>query len=359
MGNKFSEFHDMCFFKNINGCLDFINKHNIKCGDIVEYDNCNGHSIETYLTFVCKYNSPTLALKLMEGVEIINDDYNNEEIDYFMYTLKNRKETSVHEKSILLDKEEYKKLFDINKKFNLNYKSSNEGTALLYACQNVSSEKYNIMNDVAIKLIKSGNLNYGQLWNYITLLMYACIKGAEQVALELIKTGKSNPGYSHNNEPNALVLACKSGLIKVSHELLKIDEFTANTVLNNNISTALIYACKNNMTTVIFEIIKIINLKEYPVNIEHICDSLIHVCENRMIDVIIDIIVEIFKINNSKMNSKINNSRYTMIVFNEINKMDDEIKKKMLEDKTNICDDVLIYAIKKKGYLNYLASRMK
>ena len=86
-------------------------------------------------------------------------------------------------------------------------------TALIVACENA-------LEDVALELINTGKSNPGHIdnsWN--TALMYACEKSLENVALELIKTGESNPLHSNVNNYTALKYAIINNLNSVIREL--------------------------------------------------------------------------------------------------------------------------------------------
>jgi ankyrin repeat protein len=115
-------------------------------------------------------------------------------------------------------------------------------TALMYAVNN------NLVN-VALALIATGQSNpghvkpkscappqmthyhYGLMMEYseyyeadgigFTALMLACFKNLTQVALALIETNESNPGYINQQSDTALIIACKHGLSLVVVALMK------------------------------------------------------------------------------------------------------------------------------------------
>jgi ankyrin repeat protein len=122
-------------------------------------------------------------------------------------------------------------------------------TALILAC--ISKQR-----DVALELIKTGQSNPGAVAgdSRVTALIAACIAGLKDVALELIKTGQSNPGAAVNNGPTALIIACYKRIPDIALELIKTGQSNPGVVHNGY--TALIYACRNNMTKIVFELIK-------------------------------------------------------------------------------------------------------
>jgi len=53
----------------------------------------------------------------------------------------------------------------------------------------------------------------------------------KEVALELIKTGKSNPAHTAKDGNTALSWACENGMKEVVYELISIGAFTINDLL--------------------------------------------------------------------------------------------------------------------------------
>lgn len=80
-------------------------------------------------------------------------------------------------------------------------------TSLIWACMNK-------MEKVALELIATGKSNPGHVDAMdCTALMWTCTKSMKRVALALLATGESNPGYDGGNYGNtALILACESGM---------------------------------------------------------------------------------------------------------------------------------------------------
>ena len=146
--------------------------------------------------------------------------------------------------------------------FNISMADSSGNTALLYAC------RYGLSN-VALELIKTGQSNPGQVnEGGNTALIWACRSVAlsdvalsdvalSDVALELIKTGQSNPGHINNNGNTALIWACQSpSLSNVALELIKTGQSNPGQINQNGSNTALMFACCNKFTNVALELIK-------------------------------------------------------------------------------------------------------
>ena len=95
---------------------------------------------------------------------------------------------------------------------------------LINACKSKDTEKALdlIMNNTNLDIVDS----YGR-----TALMWACHYEMKEVALELIKTGKSNPEHITKDEKTALSLACERYMKEVAYKLVQIGEFTINYLL--------------------------------------------------------------------------------------------------------------------------------
>lgn len=88
-----------------------------------------------------------------------------------------------------------------------------------------------------------------------TILMVLIEAQNTELALELIKSGMSNPGMVTSDNDTALILACYNGLNTVASELIKTGESKPE-IQNKNLNTALLYACYNGMEDVVFALIE-------------------------------------------------------------------------------------------------------
>jgi ankyrin repeat protein len=252
MGNIFSDFEKDCKEGDVDKCLNYVKENNIKCGYV--YDGYFNKYKGTVLTLVCKYKLPSIALSLIEDIKYTdNNNLINDETESLIRNRKNKKEVSHCSQS-----------FESNKQYKLDYVDSDGHTALIYACmklpekEKMSIEKRQLMNDFAIKLIKSGNSNPGYCGKWgSTPLMFMCQSNLTDVALELIYTGESNPNEINDIGMSAIAYACDENMIKVVQELMKMIDFKDSEENKNitNISVTLTSACKYNMTNLIFKIL--------------------------------------------------------------------------------------------------------
>ena len=81
----------------------------------------------------------------------------------------------------------------------------------------------------------------------LTALMWACINGHKEVALELLKVNGLDFNVQENDGRTALMWACSNGLTEVVIELLKVDGLDVN-IQNKGGWTALMRACSNGHT---------------------------------------------------------------------------------------------------------------
>lgn len=88
-----------------------------------------------------------------------------------------------------------------------------------------------------------------------TILMVLIEAQNSELALELIKSGMSNPSSLTNDNDTALILSCYNNLDTVASELIKTGESMPE-IQNNSKNTALIYACYNGMEDVVFQLIE-------------------------------------------------------------------------------------------------------
>ena len=123
-------------------------------------------------------------------------------------------------------------------------------TALIWTCRNA-------MEVVALELIKTGKSNPYHIANDgKTALIWACRNAMEVVALELIKTGQSNPYHIANDGYTALIFACQYKITKVILELIKTGKSNPDHIDNDD-NTALSWACENDMKEVAYELVSI------------------------------------------------------------------------------------------------------
>ena len=92
-----------------------------------------------------------------------------------------------------------------------------------------------------------------------TLLLSACEHEINDVALALIATGHSNPGFQSKRGDTALIIACRYKMSDVALELIRIEESnpgdTNPGATDKNRDTALILACKNKLKDVALALI--------------------------------------------------------------------------------------------------------
>lgn len=101
------------------------------------------------------------------------------------------------------------------------------------------------LKDIALELIRTGQSNPGHKdSNKITALMYACDKNFDDVALELIATGQSDPGYQNDFGDTALMYACKRGNVNIALKLISTGQSDPG-VENDDGDTALTICCEN------------------------------------------------------------------------------------------------------------------
>ena len=137
----------------------------------------------------------------------------------------------------------------------------NNNTPLIFAC-------LNSYEDIALELIHTGYSNPGSVdGDGFTALMTSCYNGLndntmEDVALELLKTGQSNIALKSQTGETALMLACYGKLENVVLEMLKPENLTPEvlesieSVDTKDGNTALIIACENGMNVVALRIIE-------------------------------------------------------------------------------------------------------
>ena len=108
--------------------------------------------------------------------------------------------------------------------------------ALMIACANP------ILKDVALELIKSKKIKINEVSNNrnrTTALIIACSKEQSEVALALIATGESNPGFVSKDGFTALMIACGKKLTDVALALIATGESNPGAVTKDGF-TALI-----------------------------------------------------------------------------------------------------------------------
>ena len=122
---------------------------------------------------------------------------------------------------------------------------------LFEACKNNDIEK-------ALGLIMNNNIDFGLVDNYFgrTVLINACENKMTEVALELIKTGQSNPEQVNNDNNTALILACKNKMTEVALELIKTGKSNPDNIAKDG-NTAFSWICENNMKDVAYELVLI------------------------------------------------------------------------------------------------------
>lgn len=137
-----------------------------------------------------------------------------------------------------------------NNNIDFGFVDSDGNTALLWACLVKSSE-------IALALIATGKSNPGfaHQSTYYTALTLAVDYKMEAVSLALIATGMSNPGHINNavNE-TALTYACMRKLSDVALTLINTNSANPKHV-NDDDNTAFSIACNNNMKDVAFALV--------------------------------------------------------------------------------------------------------
>ena len=112
------------------------------------------------------------------------------------------------------------------------------------------------LEEVALELIRSGKIDLGIVnGTNDTALSIACYNGLNKAALELINTGKSNSDQVNNDGDTALLYACRNKLKDVALELIKTGESRPGQVNNEGV-TALMVACDYELQEVALELIK-------------------------------------------------------------------------------------------------------
>ena len=146
------------------------------------------------------------------------------------------------------------------------------------------------METVTEELIISGEFDLGFVneLNGNTLLILACKKKENKLALELIETGQSNPGQVNKEGNTALIHACDNNMPEVAIALIQTGQSKPDQVnIHNN--TALIWACYNNMPEVAIALIKTGKSKPDQINTDG-NTALMFACYNKMSEVAIALI---------------------------------------------------------------------
>lgn len=197
MGLSNSSLLKLCYNNNTEAALKLIKSRPKLAG----YVGCGNY---TPLIMACKYESPKLAIALLD-------------VDMVAYS-----------------KPGHVDLFD--------------NTALMYAC-------HNKMIDVVLALLATGlskpdNVNkYGE-----TALIVACSVNHPIIALTLIATGLSKPEQVPDSGDTALIHACKNNMSEIALALIAIEQSKLDAIDYNN-NTPLILACMMNMSEVALALI--------------------------------------------------------------------------------------------------------
>ena len=218
-------------FKNKNYNKYYYNDehHNDKCFDDKCFDDKYHNNCDELTLMIDNNTNLTSELKQRKNVSCTN------KIQYY-------KKNNIFTKSHYYDKNNQ------NCTSIINYIDEKGNTPLMIACSNY-------MSTVALELIKTGYSNPSHVnKNGQTALILACLNNMSEVALELIKTGFSNPSHIYLSA-TALMLACHKNMPEVALELIKTGSSNPSHV-NYDGHTALMFACSKNMKEVALELIK-------------------------------------------------------------------------------------------------------
>jgi ankyrin repeat protein len=130
------------------------------------------------------------------------------------------------------------------------YTDNDGNTALVEACRNG-------LTDVAISIIRTGKSNPSQVNNIngYTALIYSCYYGYNDVVTELINTGLSNPSFVDSYGYTALIYACYYGYTDIAIELIQTGLSNPSWVDSYGY-TALMYVCYYGLNNVAVELIQ-------------------------------------------------------------------------------------------------------
>lgn len=126
-----------------------------------------------------------------------------------------------------------------------------------------------------------------------TALIWACEQNMEDVALELIKTGKSKPEQIDIIGQTALIIACENRMNNVALTLIRISNYPVSQVDYSNSDTALIMACENEMEDIALELIKTNRSNSEQVNKQG-NTALIIACRNEMENIALQLINKVY-----------------------------------------------------------------
>ena len=114
------------------------------------------------------------------------------------------------------------------------------------------------MKEVALELIKTGKSNPAQIGveETRTALIWACVLDKQEVALELIKTRHANCEHDDYYGNTALIFACQNGMTEVALELIKTGKSNPDHI-NKYGKTAFLWVCEKGMKDIAYELVSI------------------------------------------------------------------------------------------------------
>ena len=158
-------------------------------------------------------------------------------------------------------------------------KNSYNCTALMHACCSSNSD----MELVALEIIKTNKSNPSAVCrtNRLTALHLACKNNMKSAALAIIETNDSNPGQVNNEKETALLVACQNRMESVALAIIETNDSNPGQVSDIK-QTALLVACYNRMESVALAIIE-----TYDSNPGQVCcyagnTALLVACRNNM-----------------------------------------------------------------------------
>lgn len=175
---------------------------------------------------------------------------------------------------------------DIDKKLNINYKTQDGQTALMWLCY------YEGMENIALKLLEYPNLdiNCAEYTTNSTALIIACYnENMINIVNCLLMRKDVNLNHVNTYKITALIMACKMGNIGIAINLLNCYDINNNNIninyIDDNGNTALIIACMTGLSNVAIELLTKINI-DYTHKNNNNMDALYYSHQLNLVDVI-------------------------------------------------------------------------
>lgn len=238
-----------------------------------------------YLFIACSFGCEKIALKIIDimlfhniSLECLNDWGDNllivscrEKLEYIAYKLIKLCPQSVniisnYNKTPLIYACENKMSIIANKIIKIVYNSyphliyqqNKMGeTALIIACKN---KMFDTINYILSLNINKKFIGFVDNYNY-TALFYTCENKLDIIALNLINSNHSNPSHIKNGK-TSLMLCCSNNMVNVAISLLRTGK-SKHKFMNSQGKDAMYYAIKNNLSSIFIKIFKnIYNLND-------------------------------------------------------------------------------------------------